>query len=114
MIYFSTALATYFPVSLADVGPNSPEETLSIPTSDFPVMLLYPNPTKGSFELSIPTLQNKLTIELYNIHGQVITKGTYTVVSVKIQLNLDNQPAGLYILRVNLDGNIINYKVIKQ
>ncbi|TDE44878.1 T9SS type A sorting domain-containing protein [Flavobacterium rhamnosiphilum] len=112
--HFSTGLVTYFPVTIADVGPNAPEETLSVITSNVPAMLLYPNPTKGDFELSVPFLQNELTIELYNIHGQVIAKGIYAVVSGKIQLNLDNQPAGLYILRVNLDGNPVNYRVIKQ
>jgi poly(beta-D-mannuronate) lyase len=112
--HFSTDLVTYFPVTIADVGPNATEATLSVITSNVPAMLLYPNPTKGYFELSVPFLENELTIELYTIHGQVIAKGTYAVVSGKIQFNLDNQPAGLYILRVNLDGTPVNYKVIKQ
>jgi poly(beta-D-mannuronate) lyase len=112
--HFSTGLVTYFPVTINDVGPNSPEESLSIVTSIAPAVLLYPNPTKGYFELSIPFLQNEVAIELYNIHGQLIENGVYAVVSGRIQLSLDNQPSGVYFLRVNLDGKQVNYKVIKQ
>jgi hypothetical protein len=78
-------------VTINDVGPNSPEESLSVITSNAPATLLYPNPTKGYFELSVPFLQNEIAIELYNIHGQVIGKGVYPVVSGRIQLNLDNR-----------------------
>jgi poly(beta-D-mannuronate) lyase len=111
---FSTELVTYFPVTINDVGPNSPEESLSVITSTAPAALLYPNPTKGYFELAIPFLQNEIAVELFNIHGQVVEKGVYPVVSGRLQLNLANQSSGVYFLRINLEGKQMNYKVIKQ
>jgi poly(beta-D-mannuronate) lyase len=111
---FSTEVVTYFPVTINDVGPNSPEESLSVITSTAPAALLYPNPTKGNFELVLPLMQNEIAVELFNIHGEVIKKGVYPVVSGRVQLNLDNQSSGVYFLRINLEGKQMNYKVIKQ
>jgi len=44
----------------------------------------------------------------------LISNGTHQVVSGKIALSLENQPAGMYIVRVNSSGKIENYKVVKQ
>lgn len=113
--HFSTELVTYFPVGISDVGPGAPEEMpLSVITSKVPEIVLYPNPTKGNFELALPNSESQLNVEVYNIHGQLISNGTHQVVSGKIQLSLENQPSGLYIVRINNDGNLTNYKVIKQ
>lgn len=112
--HFSTEAVTYFPVGIPDVGPNSPEESLSVIKSDFPTIVLYPNPTKGNFELTLPETQKELDIQVFSIRGQKISEGTYSAISGKIQLNLDNQPAGMYIVKVNSEGKTANYKVIKQ
>ncbi|MGQ7947367.1 chondroitinase-B domain-containing protein [Flavobacterium sp. WC2509] len=112
---FSADLVTYFPVTINDVGPNSPEGNLSVitPTASSGV-LLYPNPTKGYLELTLPFSQNEIAVELFNSHGQLVEKGIYPVVSGKVQLNLEKQSSGIYFLRVNLDGKQMNYKIIKQ
>jgi poly(beta-D-mannuronate) lyase len=112
---FSTDLVTYFPVTINDVGPNSAEETLSviIPAAVSPA-LVYPNPTEGHLELAIPSSENEIEMEVLNIHGQVVEKGVYPIVSERVQLNLDKHSSGVYILRVNLHGKPMNFKVIKQ
>jgi len=113
--HYSTELVTYFPVGIVDVGPGSPEGApLSVITSKVPAIVLSPNPTKGNFELSLPSSESELNVEVYNIHGQLISNGTHQVVSGKIALSLENQPAGMYIVRVNSSGKIENYKVVKQ
>ncbi|WP_296144602.1 chondroitinase-B domain-containing protein [uncultured Flavobacterium sp.] len=113
--HFSTELVTYFPVGISDVGPGAPEEMpLSVITSKVPAIVLYPNPTKGNFELALPNSESELNVEVYNIHGQLILNGTHQVVSGKIALSLENQPAGMYIVRINSGGKTENYKVVKQ
>jgi len=113
--HFSSELVTYFPVGISDVGPGSPEEMpLSVITSKVPAIVLYPNPTKGNFELALPNSESELNVEVYNIHGQLILNGTHQVVSGKIALSLENQPAGMYIVRINSSGKTENYKVVKQ
>lgn len=63
----------------------------------------YPNPTRGLVEISTPTLQTKVAVELYNLNGQLISKGMYSVLNGKVQLNLEKESAGVYFAKVYLD-----------
>lgn len=112
--HFSTEMVTYFPVGIADVGPNAPEENLSVIKSDFPAIVLHPNPTKGNFELALPETDKVLDVQVFSIRGQKVLEGNYPVLSGKIQMNLESQPAGMYIVKVNSEGKTANYKIIKQ
>ena len=113
--HFSSELVTYFPVGIADVGPGAPEELpLSVIASKMPAIMLYPNPTEGNFELSLPNFEKELNVEVYTIHGQLISNEKYQSVSGKINLSLENQPAGMYVVRINSGGKTENYKVVKQ
>lgn len=112
--HFCNELVTYFPIGIEHVGPNAVEESLSVITSKTPAIVLYPNPTQGSFELELPNLEKDINVEIYTIHGQLVSNEKRQVNSGKIQLSLDNQPAGMYVVRINSDGKIENYKVVKQ
>ncbi|WP_428230573.1 T9SS type A sorting domain-containing protein [Flavobacterium sp.] len=86
-----------------------------VSVSDFESQLLaaYPNPTSASFEIEIPGVKNEVTIELYNFSGQLVSAKTYPVESGKAQLNLENQPSGIYAAKVYL--NTPEYiKIIKK
>ena len=74
---------------------------------------LYPNPTKGAVTLSLPISEQEISIELYNIHSQLISKRMYPVVYGKVQLDLAGQPSGVYIAKVLLDSPT-TLKIIKQ
>ena len=63
----------------------------------------YPNPTSGSFEIELPTTKKEVVITLYTLEGQMISTKTYTVENGKAQLSLENQPAGVYIAKIELD-----------
>ena len=54
-----------------------------------------------------------MTIELYNNLGQLISTNRYPVVYGKVQLNLENKKAGLYIAKVFLEKPV-SFKIIKQ
>lgn len=71
--------------------------------ANYQILSAYPNPTSGSFEIEIPTAKNEVTIELYNFSGQLISAKTYAVESGKAQLNLENQPSGIYAAKIYLD-----------
>ena len=73
----------------------------------------YPNPTQGTFEITVPTLQTEVVIELYSILSQLISVKTYPVVYGKVQLSLENKPTGLYFAKVNL-AEPVTLKIIKQ
>ena len=63
----------------------------------------YPNPTHGVIEIATPTLKTEITIELYNLNGQLVSKGVYSVSNGKVQLNLEKESAGVYFAKVHLD-----------
>ncbi|WP_298553341.1 T9SS type A sorting domain-containing protein [uncultured Algibacter sp.] len=63
----------------------------------------FPNPTTDAFELRIPKSKENVTIELYSQSSGLISKKQYTVVNNKVKMNLENNPSGVYFVRLNLD-----------
>ena len=75
--------------------------------------LVYPNPTKGLSNISLPISEKKVVIELFNIHSQLISSKVYPVNYGKVQLNLEEQPTGVYIAKVLL-AIPVTLKVVKN
>ncbi|WP_281238460.1 T9SS type A sorting domain-containing protein [Flavobacterium praedii] len=67
------------------------------------VISAYPNPTSGSFEIELPSTKKEVVITLYTLDGQMVSTKTYTVENGKAQLTLENQPAGVYVAKIELD-----------
>jgi len=61
----------------------------------------------------LPVSQGEVTIELYTIHSQLISVKTYPILYGRIQLNIENQPTGLYLAKVLLDSPV-TLKIVKQ
>ena len=79
-----------------------------------PQIKAYPNPTKGIFEISsLPLSMQNVTIELYSLSMQLISKKSYPVNNGKVQLSLENQTKGVYFAKVGLE-NLVTLKVIKE
>ncbi|MEY4433643.1 MAG: Malto-oligosyltrehalose trehalohydrolase, partial [Bacteroidota bacterium] len=73
----------------------------------------YPNPTHGVIEMATPTLLKEIAIELYNLNGQLVSKGMYAVVNGKVHLNLEKESAGVYFAKVHADTPV-SVKIIKE
>jgi hypothetical protein len=74
---------------------------------------IYPNPTKGMINIEIPDNENLTALILvYGIQGNLIlsekVKGTLT------GIDLNNQPPGMYILKISLGDQSSDWKVIKE
>ena len=54
-----------------------------------------------------------VTIEIYNMNGQLISKQNYSNVYGRVQLNLDDKPKGVYVAKLNLDKPVV-LKIVKQ
>jgi hypothetical protein len=73
----------------------------------------FPNPTRGLFEIVTPTLKKEITIELYSLNGQLISKGDYLVINGKVQLNIERETAGVYLAKVFFDTPI-SVTIVKE
>jgi hypothetical protein len=79
----------------------------------FEEIVAYPNPTRGACEIALQTAKKDVTIEIYNMQSQLISSKTYPVLYGKVQLNLENNPPGLYFAKVYLeDAKLL--KIVKQ
>ena len=82
-------------------------------------VLIYPNPFNDEVNISI-TLKKPIDlveIEFYNLYGQKIYSQQYDKATGKISENIDlsNQPAGLYLINVKENGiNVLSKKVVKR
>lgn len=72
---------------------------------------LFPNPsTTGLFQLKLDKTYTNLTIEIFNMNGQLIQTSTHTKLSKIPQINLSTQSKGMYLIRTVVDGNILETK----
>ena len=81
---------------------------------NFENIVAYPNPTNGIFQIGIPGEVDKLEVQLYNIHSQLISSKMHEVHFGKIHLNIENKPVGIYIVKVILNEQPLILKLIKE
>ncbi|WP_312311752.1 reprolysin-like metallopeptidase [Empedobacter brevis] len=74
-------------------------------------LFVYPNPTNGNFSIRMNTKTNKVTAEIINLAGQIVSTHTYNVAGNKIDqaVNATNLPKGVYIVKIN-DGDTTQTK----
>ncbi len=81
------------------------------------VSTAYPNPTQGFVEITIPgdliSDLKEVQINVLNLQLQVISSRTLQVYDNKITVDLQEKPAGIYFIRVQLE-NPRTFKIVKQ
>jgi hypothetical protein len=75
---------------------------------------VYPNPSNGEFIIELPEIQkqDETEISVYNTLGQKIINNTES--NKKFNINLVNQPAGIYWVHLINADNHITKKIIKN
>jgi YD repeat-containing protein len=75
---------------------------------------IYPNPTKGSLQVEIPFSeeQQQVTLQVYNMQGALVSDQLVTNETTVVDLN--RQPAGMYILRIFSGQSVSEWKIIKE
>ena len=74
---------------------------------------IFPNPTNGIFEITLPNIKKEVKIDIYTIQSQLISSKTYPITNSKVQLTIENNPAGIYFLKIYLKKPI-ELKIIKK
>ena len=81
-------------------GPPPPLTNLNdLSTNSITSPILFPNPNKGQFQVSLPENQLVTGIEIFNSLGQQIWVRRGTLSGTQ-QINLVNQYAGNYLIRI--------------
>ena len=71
---------------------------------------VYPNPTKGIVNVSIPALTDKATINLYDLQGrQILSKETN---QVNTSFGIENLQDGIYLVNIQNDLGSITKKIV--
>lgn len=76
---------------------------------------LHPNPTKGHLILNISGGENEedYNISLFNMSGQQLLHQQRTG-NGSLEMDIENQPSGTYILILTTKEDKIHYKIIKN
>ena len=74
---------------------------------------IYPNPTKGVLKVEIPDIGDiQPTLVIYNLQGkQLVHKTVSNQIST---INLSDQPAGMYIMKIVYGQESLDWKIIKD
>lgn len=75
---------------------------------------IYPNPTEGALKICISGLKgtDKCSLEVYTFQGSQILREN--VKTDNIDINISNQPIGIYLLRITINNNSTTWKIIKK
>ncbi|MDL2215219.1 leucine-rich repeat domain-containing protein [Dysgonomonas sp. OttesenSCG-928-M03] len=74
---------------------------------------IYPNPTQGQINIDIDNADSiSADVSIFTLNGKLITKDK--VQTSGGHLDLSNNPAGIYILKINIDGEVSSWKIIKK
>ena len=77
-------------------------------------VLIYPNPTKGELTVKLQGLPEEKTaiLMLYSASGSLVLQRTR--VRDMEHLDISNQPAGIYVLKIMSEDSSTDWKIIKR
>jgi hypothetical protein len=80
------------------------------------VLKVFPNPTKGMVEIALPGIQNQpCTIGIFSIDGRLVFENLSESNEGVIRLNLNNLPAGHYLIKAtSASGSFLNKLIISK
>ena len=75
-------------------------------------LLLSPNPFTSTTTLTFSEAPKNASLKVINILGEVVFQSE--IKNLKSEINLSNQPSGMYFVNVQTDKGMVSRKVIKQ
>lgn len=93
--------------------PEEEPSPTNIEITDNNLYSIYPNPASEYFNIEINNIENEVIIELFDLTGKQIINKTLTGKGTFSEtFNLSNYPAGVYLLKLTIDNQILNEKII--
>ncbi len=75
---------------------------------------VYPNPVRTILNIDYSAVTPVEHIEVYNINGKRLASYKYNSYKSKIELNLSEYPAGIYLIKISNESETSIKKVLKQ
>jgi hypothetical protein len=100
----SSFTAAYYYIDDVIVSPDSgyADSLLTVGVQNVseskPEVSVFPNPSNGVFTIESSVVSGKSSVEIYNVLGQTIYQTQ--IKSSNTQIDLSNQPSGIYLYRV--------------
>lgn len=79
-----------------------------------PSFSVYPNPGTGKFNLSWQNLKGEVNIQVFNVQGVLVMEKQISDAMETGQVNLEDQPSGLYWVKCNARGFEESLRVSKK
>lgn len=74
---------------------------------------IYPNPNNGIFSVEVPKIDStQIIIHIYDIMGKIIL--SKEMINPKQQIDISNQPKGIYLVKVTIGDKVYNEKIVYQ
>ena len=75
---------------------------------------IYPNPTHGDLVIDVTGLLDEIPIEysVYTSSGTLLKKQKLS--EHKLNIDFNNYPSGIYVLKLRLEGKVSEWKIIKE
>lgn len=92
----------------------SPEEQMFSDIFHDHSVNIYPNPTEGALKISISGLKDtdKCSLVVYTMQGvQIILEKIKTD---NIDININNRPTGIYLLKITINNKSATWKITKK
>ncbi len=77
---------------------------------------LYPNPTEGLFTIGLNSISDATSnVQVYSINGVLVyNKHFDQTENSSLQINLEEQPKGLYIVQLTHNNQVTTHKLVKK
>jgi hypothetical protein len=98
----------------ASVAGNNQQQEVFEGMLDQREIKIYPNPTKGNLKVEIPFSeeQQRVILQVYNVQGALNRDQLVTGETTLVDLN--EQPSGLYIMRIFSGESVSEWKIMKE
>lgn len=91
------------------------EQVISIQNPNIPKLIaVYPNPSKGIFEVDLPNISSTYRAEVFNLLGQRIAQQNGNAAIDHLSFDLSQQAAGIYTIIVHTPDQVWTGKVVKE
>jgi len=102
--------ATDYNVSRSNIVTNNPQG-VNVTSTEARLIEIYPNPTNGILTITIDNPQGT-KLEIYNLQGKMMYKKDME--SIHETIDLSAYPKGMYLVKVNENGNVKVGKVVLE